>query len=243
MPISVVQTGAPTQVTTLNNQWDVAFASAVTPGNVVVVIARLGTNNRTMGAPTYTGGGGTFASVVSNNPTQFGGLAMWAKAEAMSDITQYRITIASSLTAVGVAVPIELAGCNSATASASGTSTQSTTTTSPRMLDTGLDIASGGIMIGAISTQTSAQSWGTLTAPGSFDQISAAITGTGQISHYFGRRTTSGTAIQGTAITTTARTIYGIAATWIEAPAGGGPFPHFIRRRMFGGMTFPRGGI
>jgi hypothetical protein len=222
MPISVVQTGAPTQVTTLNNQWDVAFASAVTPGNVVVVIARLGTNNRTMGAPTYTGGGGTFASVVSNNPTQFGGLAMWAKAEDMSDITQYRITIASSLTAVGVAVPLELAGCNSATASASGTGTQNTTTTSPRMLDTGLDIASGGIMIGAISTQI-VSSWGTLTAPGSFDQISAAITGTGQMSHYFARRTTSGTAIQGTATTTTARAIYGIAATWIEA-AGGQPY-------------------
>jgi hypothetical protein len=175
-----------------------------------------------MGAPTYTGGGGTFASVVSNNPTQFGGLAMWAKAEDMSDITQYRITIASSLTAVGVAVPLELAGCNSATASASGTGTQNTTTTSPRMLDTGLDIASGGIMIGAISTQI-VSSWGTLTAPGSFDQISAAITGTGQMSHYFARRTTSGTAIQGTATTTTARAIYGIAATWIEA-AGGQPY-------------------
>ena len=232
MPISVVQTGAPTQVTTASNQWDVTFASAVTPGNVVVVIARLGTNNRTMGAPTYTGGGGTFASVVSNNATLFGGLAMWSKVEDNS-VTQYRITIASSLTAVGVAVPLELSGCDGATASASGTGTQGTTTTSPRMLDTGLDIASGGIMIGAISTQTAA-SWGTLTAPASFDQISAAITGTGQISHYFGRRTTSGTAIQGTATTTTGRTIFGIAATWIEAPAGGQPYakrwggvPHF----------------
>jgi hypothetical protein len=217
MPISVVQTGAPTQVTTATNQWDVTFATAVTPGNVVVVIARLGTNNRTMGAPTYTGGGGTFASVVSNNPTLLGGLAMWSKVEDSTGITQYRLTIASSLTAVGVAVPLELSGCNSATASASGTGTQNTTTTSPQMLDTGLDIASGGIMIGAISTQIAA-SWGTLTAPGSFDPISSAITGTGQISHYFGRRTTSGTAVQGTATTGTARAIYGIAATWIEAP-------------------------
>jgi hypothetical protein len=220
MPISVVQTGAPTQVTTANNQWDVTFATAVTPGNVVVVIARLGTNNRMMGAPTYTGGGGTFASVVSNNPTLLGGLAMWSKVEEGVNITEYRITIASSLTAVGVAVPLELAGCSSATASASGTGTQNTTTTSPQMLDTGLDIASGGIMIGGISTQANA-SWGALAAPGSFDQISAAITGNGQISHYFGRRTASGTAVQGTATTGTARAIYGIAAVWSPASRGG----------------------
>jgi hypothetical protein len=58
-------------------------------------------------------------------------------------------------------------------------------------------------------------------------------TGTGQASHFIGFRTASGTAIQGTATTTIARTIYGIAATWIEA-AGGQPYakrwggvPHF----------------
>jgi hypothetical protein len=215
MPIAVVQTAVNPQ-TTLSANWDVTFPVAVTPGNVVVVVARLGTANRTMGAPTYTGGGGTFASVVSNNPTLLGGLAMWSKIEETSGVLVYRISIGSSLTAVGVQVALELSGCDGATASASGTGTQGTNTTSPRMLDTGLDIASGGIMIGGISTQPNA-SWGTLTAPGSFDPISAAITGTGQISHYFGRRTTSGTAIQGTATTTTARTIYGIAATWIEA--------------------------
>lgn len=240
MPIAVVQTAVNPQ-STLSTNWDVTFSNAVTPGNVVVVVARLGTASRTMGAPTYTGGGGTFSSVVSNNATALGGVAMWSKIEDSTGITQYRITVASSLTAVGVAVALELSGCNSAAASATGTGTQNTTTTSPRMLDTGLDIASGGIMIGAISTQGSV-SWGTLTGPGSFTQSSAAITGTGQISHYIGHRTTSGSAIQGTATTTTARAIWGVGATWIEAPTGG-PFPHFIRRRMFGGMTFPRGGV
>jgi hypothetical protein len=231
MPVSVVQT-AVNQITTLSTNWDATFASAVTPGNVVVVIARLGTNTRTMGAPTYTGGGGTFAAVVSNNPTSLGGLAMWSKIEETSGVLVYRISIGSSLTAVGVQVALELSGCDGATASVSGTGTQGTTTTSPQMLDTGLDISSGGIMIGGISTQANA-SWGTLTAPGSFNPISAAITGTGQISHFIGHRTTSGTAIQGTATTTTGRTIYGIAATWIEA-AGGQPYakrwggvPHF----------------
>ena len=241
MPIAVVQTAVNPQ-TTLSANWDATFPSAVTPGNVVVVIARLGTANRTMGAPTYTGGGGTFSSVVSNNPTLLGGLAMWSKIEDTSGVLVYRISIGSSLTAVGVQVALELSGCDGATASASGTGTQGTNTTSPRMLDTGLDIPSGGIMIGGISTQTAA-SWGTLTNPASFALSSAAVSGTGQASHFIGHRTTSGTAVQGTATTGTARAIYGIAATWIEAAAGGGPFPHFIRRRMFGGMTFPRGGI
>lgn len=240
MPIAVVQT-AYNQITTLSTNWDATFASAVTPGNVVVVIARLGTNNRTMGAPTYTGGGGAFSSVVSNNPTLFGGLAMWSKTENTS-VTAYRVTIASSLTAVGSITAYELSGADSATASASGTGVQNTATTSPQMLDTGLDIASGGIMIGGISTQTNA-SWGTLTDPASFTRTLGVNSGTGQASHFIGFRTASGTAIQGTATTTTGRTIFGIAATWIEAPTGGGPFPHFLRRRMFGGMTFPRGGI
>ena len=241
MPISVVQT-AVNQITTLGTNWDVTFSNAVTPGNVVVVIARLGTNSRTMGAPTYTGGGGTFASVVSNNATALGGLAMWSKAENSSGVTAYRIAIASSLTAVGSITAYELSGADSATATASGTGVQATNTTSPQMLDTGLDIASGGIMIGGISTQTNA-SWGTLADPASFTRTLGVSSGTGQLSHFIGFRTASGTAIQGTATTGTARTIYGIAATWIEAPAGGGPFPHFIRRRMFGGMTFNRGGI
>jgi len=240
MPISVVQT-AVNQITTLSTNWDATFSNAVTPGNVVVVIARLGTNNRTMGAPTYQLGGGAFSSVVSNNPTLLGGLAMWSKAENSSGVTVYRITIASSLTAVGSITAYELSGADSATATASGTGTQATITTSPQMLDTGLDIASGGIMIGGISTQTNA-SWGTLADPASFTRTLGVNSGTGQASHFIGFRTASGTAIQGTATTGTARAIYGIAATWIEAPTGG-PFPHFIRRRMFGGMTFPRGGI
>ena len=44
-----------------------------------------------------------------------------------------------------------------------------------------------------------------------------------------------------TSITTAA--IGGIAAFNGDDQVTGGPFPHFIRRRMFGGMTFPRGGI
>ena len=215
MPISVVQT-AFNQITTLSANWDATFPAAVTPGNVVVVIARLGTNNRTMGAPTYTGGGGTFASVTSNNPTLLGGLAMWSKTENIS-ATVYRIAIASSLTAVGSITAYELSGADSATATASGTRTQATITTSPQMLDTGIDIASGGIMIGGISTQTNA-SWGTLADPASFTRTLGVNSGTGQASHFIGFRTPSGTAVQGTATTGPARAIYGIAATWIEAP-------------------------
>lgn len=219
MPITLKQAAAINQITTASTSWTATFLTQpVTAGNLVVVIARLATASRTMGTP--TGGGGTFSSVVSNNPTSLGGLAMWSKIEPNSNVSAYTITIASSLTAVGSIVAYELEGANSATATASGTGTQSTATTSPQMVDSGLDIPSGGIMIGGISTATGTNvTWGTLTAPSNFAQTLAANSGTGQGSHFIGQRTTSGSAIQGIATTTTARTIWGIAATWAEAPA------------------------
>lgn len=242
MAVSVVQDNE-FIVPTATGTWDFAFLSAVTPGNVVVIAARMGTNNRVPTTP--TGGGGTFALIQSIGGTALGNLRLWSALEGNTGNTTYPITINNNLgagsTGVGVVQGWELAGCDGATPTASGTGTQATTT-SPRMLDTGINVASGGIMIGGISTQTNA-SWGTLADPASFTRTLGVNSGTGQASHFIGFRTTSGTAVQGTATTGTARAIYGIAATWIEAAAGGGPFPHFIRRRMFGGMTFPRGGI
>ena len=230
MPIAVVQTAVNPQ-TTLSTNWDATFPSPVTPGNVVVVIARLGTNTRTMGAPTYTGGGGTFSSVVSNNPTLLGGLAMWSKIEDTSGVLVYRISIGSSLTAVGVQVALELSGCDSATPTASGTGTQATTT-SPRMLDTGLDIASGGIMVGSISTQGDL-SVGAWTTPSNFISAYQSVSAPGR-SIFFGHSLTAGTAIQGVATVATGRAVWGLAATWIEAAAAGQPYakrwggvPHF----------------
>jgi hypothetical protein len=158
--------------------------------------------------------------------------------------TNYPITINNNLgaasTGVGVVPGWELAGCDSATPTASGTGTQ-TTTTSPRMLDTGLDIAGGGIMIGGISTQGSVtvDAW---TTPSNFISAYQSVSAPGR-SVFFGQSLTAGTAVQGVATVTTGRAVWGLAATWIEAAAGGGPFPHFIRRRMFGGMEFPRGGV
>ena len=237
MPIAVVQTGGPNQITSASNSWDVTFSSAVTAGNVVVVIARLGTASRTMGTP--TGGGGTFASVVSNNATSWGGLAIWSKVEPNSAVTVYNITIASSLNAVGSITAYELSGADGATATASGTGVQATATTSPRMLDTGIDIPTGGIMIGGISTSFVGNvSWGTLTDPENFTRTLGVNSGTGQASHFIGYRTTSGTAIQGTATTTNARAIYGIAAVWSEAATGQpyakrwGGVPHFGGRSL-----------
>jgi hypothetical protein len=220
MPISVVQTAAPNQITTASGQWNATFASAVTPGNLVVIIARLGTSNRTMGAPAYTNGGGTFTSVVANNATSLGGLAMWSRIEDQTGVTIYRSTIASSLTAVGSITAYELSGADGATATASGSGVQATATTSPRMLDTGIDIPSGGIMIGGISTSfTGNVSWGALTDPADFTRSLGVSTGTGQASHFIGFRTLAGTAIQGTATIATARAVYGLAAVWSPAPA------------------------
>ena len=241
MPISVVQT-AIFPITTAKNNWDVTFSAPITSGNVVAIIARLSTSNRTIGTP--TGGGGTFSSVIANNATLWGGLQIWSKVEPNAGVTVYNVAIASLLTAVGSITGYELSGADGATATASGTGVQATTTTSPRMLDTGLDIPTGGIMIGGMGTTTTSNvSWGTMTAaPTNFIPQINSNTGVGQGSHFIGYRTAAGTGVQGTATVTTARAVYGIAAVWSEAPTGG-PFPHFTRRKMFGGMTFPRGGI
>jgi hypothetical protein len=240
MAVSVVQDNE-FIVPTATGTWDFAFLSAVTPGNVVVIAARMGTNSRVPTTP--TGGGGTFALIQSIGGSALGNLRLWSVLENTGN-TNYPITINNNLgaasTGVGVVQGWELAGCDSATPTASGTGTQ-TTTTSPRMLDTGLDIAGGGIMIGGISTQGSVtvDAW---TTPSNFISAYQSVSAPGR-SVFFGQSLTAGTAVQGVATVTTGRAVWGLAATWIEAAAGGGPFPHFIRRRMFGGMTFPRGGI
>jgi hypothetical protein len=231
MAVSVVQDNE-FIVPTATGTWDFAFLSAVTPGNVVVIAARLGTNNRVPTTP--TGGGGTFALIQSIGGTSLGNLRLWSVLESNSGNTNYPITINNNLgaasTGVGVVQGWELAGCDSATPTASGTGTQATTT-SPRMLDTGLDIASGGIMIGGISTQGNS-SVGAWTTPSSF--ISAYQSVSAPASVFFGHSLTAGTAVQGVATVTTGRAVWGLAATWIEAAAGGQPYakrwggvPHF----------------
>ena len=219
MPIVVVQT-AIFPITTAKNNWDVTFSAPITPGNVVAIIARLATSSRTIGTP--TGGGGTFSLVVANNATLWGGLQIWSKVEPNAGVTTYTATIASLLNAVGSITGYELSGADGATATASGSGVQATATTSPRMLDTGIDIPSGGIMIGGISTSfTSNVSWGALTDPADFTRSLGVSTGTGQGSHFIGFRTLAGTAIQGTATIATARAVYGLAAVWSPASRGG----------------------
>jgi hypothetical protein len=231
MAVSVVQE-MELVVPTATGTWNFAFNSAVTPGNVVVIAARMGTNNRVPTTP--TGGGGTFALIESIGGTSLGNLRLWSVLESDPGNTNYPVTINNNLgaasTGVGVMQGWELAGCDSATPTESGTGTQ-TTTTSPRMLDTGLDIASGGIMIGGISTQGNL-SVGAWTTPSSF--ISAYQSVSAGASVFFGHSLTAGTAVQGVATVTTGRAVWGLSATWIEAAAGGQPYakrwggvPHF----------------
>lgn len=215
MPVSVVQT-AIAQFTTAASKWTVTFASAVAQNNVVVILGKQGTGGRTMNTP--TGGGGTFSSVVSNSPTAYGGMILWAKQETNSSVTSYSVSITGGSSAYGSLTAIELSGVQDAVPGAGyfGTGTQSTTTTSPQMLDTGIDIPANGIMIGGISTNSSI-SWGTLTDPTNFTRLIGTNTGQGQPSCFIGYRTASGTAIQGIATTTTARAVLGVAAVWIES--------------------------
>ncbi len=234
MPVAVVQE-TELQQTTASATWSLNFASAVTAGNVVVLIARLLTANRTPNTPT-TSGSGTLASVVqSGSTTANGALWMWSAIEAGSGNTTYSLTIASSLASAGVFQAYELSGAGSATATSSDANVAQASSTSPRMTTaSGLTIASGGIMIGAISVAPSAV-WGTLTDPANFNRD--LNTGSFLAAH----STTAASGVTGTATITTARAVNGLAATWIEAATGQpmakrwGGVPHngFRRRGMW----------
>jgi hypothetical protein len=205
-------------------QWTVTFGSAVTAGNVVVIMGRMGTANRTMGTPAGgSGSSGTFASVQSIGGNAVGALAMWSMVEAGTGVTSYTITISGGLSAAGVIRAWEISGANGATADSSGTGTQ-TSTTSPQMVDTGLTIPSGGIMIGAFSTQGSLSWTSVTTAPANFTQSYTSTTAPGA-SMWTGYNTTAASGVTGSATVTTARAIWGLGAVWAEAAAAGGqPF-------------------
>jgi len=233
MPVAIVQKKE-TLISTASGTWTHTFDSAITPGNVVVIISKLQTSSRTVGTP--SGGGTSFVSI----QTIGGPLRMWSSAEPNSSVTTYTLTIAGGLTATGVVYGWELSGCDGSTPTASGTGTQNTATTSPQMVDSALTVPTNGIMLGAISSQLAA-SWGTFTDPTSFarDYQSVVLPG---VSVFFGSRTASGST-NGAATTTTARAVWGLAATWSEAAAAGGqPYakrlggvPHngFRRRGMY----------
>jgi hypothetical protein len=231
MPVAIVQKKE-TLISTASGTWTHTFDSAITPGNVVVIISKLQTSSRTVGTP--SGGGTSFVSIQT-----IGSLRMWSSAEPNSSVTTYTLTIAGGLTATGVVYGWELSGCDGSTPTASGTGTQNTATTSPQMVDSALTVPTNGIMLGAISSQLAA-SWGTLTDPTSFtrDYQSVVLPG---LAVFFGSRTASGST-NGAATTTTARAVWGLAATWSEAAAGGQPYakrlggvPHngFRRRGMY----------
>jgi len=239
MPVAIVQE-TELQQSTASATWTLNFASAVTAGNVVVLVARLATASRTPSTPT-TSGSGTFASVTSSG-TGIGSLWMWSAAEAGSGNTEYKLTFVGGLSAAGIKQAYEISGANSATATSTDANVGQASSTSPRMTTaSGLTIASGGIMIGAISTTINA-GWGTLTDPADFTRDFATNSGT--IGSFLAANsTTAASGVTGTATITTARAVNGLAATWIEAAAAGGPFPHYARRKMAGGMLVTRGGM
>ncbi len=144
MPVAIVQKKE-TLISTASGTWTHTFDSAITPGNVVVIISKLQTSSRTVGTP--SGGGTSFVSI----QTIGGSLRMWSSAEPNSSVTTYTLTIAGGLTATGVVYGWELSGCDGSTPTASGTGTQNTATTSPQMVDSALTVPTNGIMLGARS--------------------------------------------------------------------------------------------
>lgn len=216
MAIAIVQEVELTQ-TTLSATWTLNFPNAVAAGNIVVLVARVATGSRTPGTPT-TSGSGTFATVTSSG-TGIGSLWMWSVTEGAAANTEYKLTFASGLSAIGVLQAYELSGANSATATSTDANVGQASGTSPRMTTTsGLTVAAGGILIGAISTTQNA-SWGTLTDPANFDR-NFATNSTTIGSFLAAHSTTAASGVTGTATITTARAVNGLAATWSEAATG-----------------------
>jgi hypothetical protein len=92
------------------------------------------------------------------------------------------------------------------------------------MVDTGLTIPSGGIMIGGFSTQGDLNWTSVTAAPSNFTESYTSVTAPGR-SMWLGYRTTSGSSITGSGTITSTRAIWGLAAVWAEAAAAGGqPF-------------------
>lgn len=216
MAVAIVQEVELTQ-TTLSATWTLNFQNAVAAGNVVVLIARLATGSRTPNTPT-TSGTGTFAAVASSG-TGVGSLWMWSVAEGAAANTEYKLTFASGLSAIGVMQAYELSGANSASATSSDTNVAQALGTSPRMTQSsGLTVAAGGIMIGCISTTLNA-SWGTPTDPSNFSRDFTTNSGTVG-SFLAAHSTTPASGVTGTATISTARAVNGLAATWIETATG-----------------------
>jgi len=202
----------------LTGDWEIPVNS-VAAGNLIVIIARMGTSNRTPGLPA-SNGSATFAQLQTIGGTAVGSMYLWAGVENTAGNRTYTITIAGGLTALGALQAWEISGADDA-APTSGTSTQGTATTAPRCLTTGITIPAGGIFVGGISTQGSVSvgAWGGITTPTGFTTAFSS-TSAPTASVFFADSTTAATAVQGIASTTTARTFWGLAAVCPEKATG-----------------------
>jgi hypothetical protein len=202
----------------LTGDWEIPVNS-VAAGNLIVIIARMGTSNRTPGVP-VSDGSATFAQLQTIGGTAVGSMYLWAGVENTAGNRTYTITIAGGLTALGALQAWEISGADDA-APTSGTSTQSTATTAPRCLTTGITIPAGGIFVGGISTQgnVSVGTWGGITTPTGFTTVFSS-TSAPTASVFFADSTTAATAVQGIASTTTARTFWGLAVVFPEKATG-----------------------
>jgi hypothetical protein len=209
MPVQVVQEAHLTVGSALTT-WNFSFPSEVAQGNVVVIAIRTTTANRTPNAPTSSGSA-TFASVATIGGTSANHLRMWSAVEGANN-KDYSVTISGSLSAAGLLQAWEISGASSATPTASGTGRQDTVTTEPAMVDIGLNIPSGGIMLGMVASQVG--SWTTITGtPANFANDYSIP------SAYAGSNTTASTAVRGIVTVTTARAAWGVAAVWSQSAA------------------------
>lgn len=212
-----------------------AFASNVTAGNLILVFVSLGS---TVAAPTVSDSRGNTYSLISrvqsNNDNQIA--AYYAK-----NITGGSCTVTASIDVDTGITCYEIAGADKVAPLAAGNSTGGPFPS----------LGAGALTVSLVTTAACSLycGWG-CEIPGEdyFSSFTASLITQGHDSSHYDadgllHGVAAGTYAVGANLTNRTRNQVIVAFAIKDAVAAGGPFPHFIRRSMHGGMLAMNGGL
>jgi hypothetical protein len=166
------------------------------------------------------------------------------KQNESAGVTVYTVNVGSGLTATFSVVIYELAGVDPTTPFASDLGQRETAATSHTIASAGQNIDAGDLWLGAAMCDASA-SWGALTFSTVTVDYTTAINSASRVNASW-LPGSSQVGFTGPFSVGTSRATFSIGAVIkAAAAAGGGPFPHHLRRALAGGMCHggARGGL
>jgi hypothetical protein len=225
-----------------------------TSANLLISAATSGSRTETV---TASESAFVIAGITSggSSPSVSGAGATWTQIASQSDGTRSWLVFRGTGLSTG-SQAVTLSFSNTTTCRWSWIAATDISTTTPDSANdylvtassarTSTDCSSAGITTAAnvlgVLVQVHSASPSSIVAPAGWSRITGA---TSAIVLAYRASSSAFSSEKGTVTysSTTTAAIGGIAAFNGDDQVTGGPFPHFIRRRMFGGMTFPRGGI